>query len=80
MPCTTGYDGADDLFEVEPNATAVIELTEDALGRVDKAMSTLDDSGWFSQVVSELERLHHEACVVAKPEPLATVVEVVGRG
>lgn len=54
------------------HATAVIELTEYALGRVDKAMSTLDDSsGWFSQVVSELERLHHEACVVAKPEPIA---------
>jgi hypothetical protein len=54
------------------HAAAVIELTEYALGRVDKAMSTLDDSsGWFSQVVFELERLHHEACLVAKPEPVA---------
>jgi transcriptional regulator with XRE-family HTH domain len=34
------------------HAAAVIELTEYALGRVDKAMSTLDDSsGWFSQVI-----------------------------
>ena len=53
------------------HAEAVIELTEYALGRVQKAMSTLDDSsGWFAQIVTDLERLHHDACVVARPDPV----------
>jgi hypothetical protein len=51
---------------------AVVKLTEYSLGRVYRAMSTLDDSsGWFSQIVTELERLHHEACLVVRPEPIA---------
>ena len=51
---------------------AVIELTEYALGRVDKAMSTLDDSsGYFSLIVDELEKLHHEACLLVRPDPVA---------
>ena len=51
---------------------AVIELTEYALGRVDKAMSTLDDSsGYFSMIVSDLEQLHHDACVIVRPDPVA---------
>lgn len=54
------------------HAQGVIELTEYALGRVQKAMSTLDDSsGWFAQVITDLERLHHDACLVARPDPLA---------
>jgi hypothetical protein len=54
------------------HAEAVIELTEYALGRVQKAMSTVDDSsGWFADVVADLERLHHEACVVVRPDPVA---------
>lgn len=53
-------------------AEAVIELTEYALGRVDKAMSTLDDSsGYFSMIVSDLEQLHHDACVIVRPDPVA---------
>ncbi len=53
-------------------AEAVIDLTEYALGRVDKAMSTLDDSsGYFSMIVSDLEQLHHEACVIVRPDPVA---------
>jgi hypothetical protein len=53
-------------------AEAAIELTEYALGRVDKAMSTLDDSsGYFSMIVSDLEALHHEACTIVRPDPVA---------
>lgn len=53
-------------------AEAVIELTEYALGRVDKATSTLDDSsGYFSMIVSDLEQLHHDACVSVRPDPVA---------
>jgi hypothetical protein len=50
----------------------VIELTEYALGRVRKTMSTLDDSsGWFAQIVTDLERLHHDACLAVQPDPVA---------
>jgi tetratricopeptide (TPR) repeat protein len=54
------------------HAEAVIELTEYALDRVQKAMGTLDDSsGWFAQIITDLEHRHHEACVVAPPDPVA---------
>jgi hypothetical protein len=47
---------------------AVIALTEYALGRVQNATSTLDDSsGWFAQIVTDLERLHHDACPAVQP-------------
>lgn len=53
------------------HAEAVVELTEYALGRVQKAMSTIDDSsGWFAQIITDLERLHHDACLVARPDPV----------
>lgn len=53
-------------------AEAVIDLTEYALGRADKAMSTLDDSsGYFSMIISDLEQLHHEACTIVRPDPVA---------
>ena len=52
-------------------AAEVVEITEYAFRRVDKAMGQIDDSsGWFSEIVSSLERLHHDACVVAKPDPV----------
>lgn len=51
------------------HAAEVVEIAEYALGRVDKAMGQIDDSsGWFSEIVSSLERLHHDACVVATPD------------
>jgi hypothetical protein len=53
-------------------AEAVVEITEYALGRVDAAMSKVDDSsGWFRDIVAELEGLHHRACVTCRPEPVA---------
>lgn len=53
------------------HAAAVVDLTEYALGRVQKAMSTVDDSsGWFAQIITDLERLHHDACLVARPDPV----------
>ncbi|MGH3371065.1 MAG: hypothetical protein ACRDPR_13810, partial [Nocardioidaceae bacterium] len=54
------------------HAEEAIELTEYSLGRVQKAMSILDDSsGWFAQIITDLERLHHDACLVAGPDPVA---------
>lgn len=53
-------------------AEAVIGITEYALGRVDVAMGRIDDSsGWFAQIVADLERLHHDACAVVRPDPVA---------
>jgi hypothetical protein len=54
------------------HAAAVIDITEYALGRVDVTMSRVDDSsGWFSQITAELENLHHQACEIARPDPVA---------
>ncbi len=54
------------------HADAVIVITECALGRVDVTMGRVDDSsGWFAQIVADLERLHHDACEVVRPDPVA---------
>jgi tetratricopeptide (TPR) repeat protein len=54
------------------HAAAVIDVTEYALGRVDVTMSRVDDSsGWFSQITSDLENIHHQACEIVRPEPIA---------
>ncbi|MCB1039231.1 MAG: hypothetical protein KDA94_06840 [Acidimicrobiales bacterium] len=54
------------------HAEEVMGITEYALGRVDVTMSRIDDSsGWFSQVLMDLEALHHAACAAVRPEPVA---------
>lgn len=54
------------------HAEEVIGITEYALGRVDVTMSRIDDSsGWFSQVLMDLEALHHSACEAVRPDPVA---------
>jgi hypothetical protein len=59
-----------DLLPDHP--VAVIDITEYALGRVDVTMSRVDDSsGWFSQIISELEAIHLKACEAARPDPVA---------
>jgi hypothetical protein len=59
-----------DLLPDHP--AAVIDITGYALGRVDVTMTRVDDSsGWFSQITSELENLHHRACEIARPDPVA---------
>jgi hypothetical protein len=54
------------------HAEEVIGITEYALGRADATMSRIDDSsGWFSQVLMDLEVLHHAACEAVRPDPVA---------
>lgn len=54
------------------HAEEVIGITEYALGRVDVTMSRIDDSsGWFSQVLMDLEALHRAACEAVRPDPVA---------
>jgi uncharacterized Zn finger protein len=51
-------------------AEDVIELTEDALGKVEKATLSMDDSnGYMGSILSRLQELHYQACRKAKPDP-----------
>ena len=53
-------------------ANEVIELTEHALGRVEKALGDMDDSdGNMGDILERLQEIHHKACVKAKPDPEA---------
>ncbi len=52
------------------HAPAVIELTEYALAKLESAIGDMDDSnGYMSDILSELQDLHHRACLEARPEP-----------
>lgn len=53
------------------HARAVVELTEYAFQRLEKAIGAVDDSdGHFSLILPELAELHHSACVQAPEDPL----------
>ncbi len=52
-------------------AAAVVSLTEFALDALVEVMERADDSyGYISDLVTDLERLHHDACLVAPPPPV----------
>jgi uncharacterized Zn finger protein len=51
-------------------AAEVIELTEHALGKVEQATLSMDDSnGYMGGILRRLQELHLEACRKAKPDP-----------
>jgi len=53
-------------------AQEVIELTEHALGRVEKALGEVDDSdGYMGDILQRLQDIHYKACVKARPDPEA---------
>jgi len=53
-------------------AAEVIELTEHALGKVEQATMSMDDSdGYMGGILHRLQELHLEACRAAKPDPEA---------
>ena len=46
---------------------AVIELTEYALAKLEDAIGDMDDSdGYMSDILPELQDLHHRACLRAQ--------------
>jgi hypothetical protein len=52
------------------HALAVIELTEYALAQLETAIGHMDDSdGYMSDILPELQNLHHRACLEARPDP-----------
>jgi uncharacterized Zn finger protein len=54
------------------HAAAVIDLTEYALAELEGAIGHVDDSdGYMSGILSELQELHHGACVRVSPAPRA---------
>jgi uncharacterized Zn finger protein len=58
-----------DLLKVG-HAEEAIELIEHALGKVEQATMSMDDSdGYMSGILHRLQELHFEACRTAKPEP-----------
>lgn len=62
-------DSIADLLEAGC-AAEVIELTEHALGKVEQATLSMDDSdGYMGGILQRLQELHLEACQKAKPEP-----------
>lgn len=53
-------------------AGAAVELAEYALAKIEQGLDSVDDSnGAVGGVLDDLERLHRDACVLAKPEPVA---------
>jgi uncharacterized Zn finger protein len=62
-------DSIADLLK-EGFANEVIELTEQALGKVEEATLHMDDSdGYMGGILSQLQELHLAACRKAKPDP-----------
>ena len=57
-------------------APAVVSLAEFGLDALVEVMERADDSdGYIADLVADLERLHHDACLAARPDP----VELAGR-
>jgi len=54
----------------ENHAAEVVELSEHFLRCLEAQMEMMDDSdGYMRNVIGELESLHHQACVKARPDP-----------
>jgi len=54
------------------HATAVVELTEYAFTRLEKAIGTVDDSdGHFREIIPELTELHHAASKLGHENPVS---------
>ncbi len=54
------------------HASAVIDLTEYTLAKLEDAIGDMDDSdGHMSDILPELHDLHHRACLKVKPDPSA---------
>jgi len=67
----TVVDSLESLLKRGP-ANVVRELVERALQRLESAMNDLDDSdGFMGEILDRLQKLHLDACKVAKPDPAA---------
>ncbi|OGS80228.1 MAG: hypothetical protein A2Z94_00305 [Gallionellales bacterium GWA2_55_18] len=66
---------ADSLSELlqQGQATALIDLAEYAVARVEAACEYVDDSngGEMTDILERLGELHYQACMAARPDPVA---------
>ena len=65
---------ADTLAELLKPATSpiLVELAEYAIERIEGALEQVDDSsGYLGDIVYRLGEMHHKACAMAKPDPVA---------
>ena len=54
----------------EGHATEIIELSEYLLRRLEEKMNMMDDSdGYMTDILFEIQELHHEACKALHPDP-----------
>jgi uncharacterized Zn finger protein len=68
---TETVDALDELL-ADGRAEAVVELAEHALRALAGAVERVDDSdGGTGEVVERLEELHRQACLAARPDPVA---------
>lgn len=72
---------ADSLHDLlgSGHAADVIGLAEHAIKQIEEHIDDVDDSnGYVSGVLSDLEELHHDACVAARPDPEALAHTLFG--
>jgi uncharacterized Zn finger protein len=63
-----------------PQAARVRALAEHAMGRIEKAMESIDDSdGHGGALLSRTRDIHQAACAAAAPEPVALARYLFGR-
>lgn len=56
-----------------------IHLAEYFLRGIERKLESIDDSnGFMRPIVEDLEKLHHDACVAAKPDPVALARRLFG--
>lgn len=53
------------------SAAEIVKVCEHALRTSDRKKGQIDDSsGWFAEIDEQLEALHHDACLLAAPDPV----------
>lgn len=63
--------GIEELITDERAALA-LSLIDQAIERIEKAISNIDDSdGYCTELLQEAQSIHLEACLAAKPDPIA---------
>ena len=64
----------------EEHAPGMIELIEYTIAKVEEAIESVDDSdGHMGELLADLGELHHDACVVAGPDPIALAEKLFQR-
>ncbi len=64
-------DAIEDLLD-EGYADDVVELCEEAMDALEKALNDIDDSdGYMTPIMEQIEDLHYRACEASQPDPIS---------